>query len=161
MFQAMVAAQILSVALVASPVASGERQARVYVRVEGTSVYVFGDRITYQAYDLSECTTATATSRRNWSLLALIAGHAAAATDFENPLAPMANTIRLSFGNAPVSGAVAPTGLSGTGLPDTVAFVSFDIQAPAAKEVPAKEGAARNAVVVSAFPAHAPAIGPL
>jgi hypothetical protein len=96
--------------------------------------------------------------KRNWSLLALLVSHAAQATDFENPLAPRANTIRLSFGNAPGSPGATLSGLTGSGLPETVVFVSFDLQAPAAKDVPAKEGAGRSAVAVSAFPSHAPVI---
>lgn len=91
--------------------------------------------------------------KKNWSLFALLLRHPALATDFENPLAPLPNTVRLDFGNAPGS-----PGTAGGKLADTIVFVTFNLQSPAAKDVPPKPGAARNMVVISGFPVSAPAI---
>lgn len=86
--------------------------------------------------------------RKNWSLLRLLIQHAAAATDFDNPLAPTPNTVRLRFGNA----AAYPDAVAAGKKPaDTVVFASFTLQAPAAKE-----GAARSSIELSSFPVQAP-----
>ncbi len=86
--------------------------------------------------------------RKNWSLLALLIGHAAAATDFDNPLAPIPNTVRLHFGNAPAYPDALPAGKKPV---DTLVFASFTLQAPASKE-----GAARTSITLSSFPVQAP-----
>lgn len=86
--------------------------------------------------------------RKDWSLLALLIEHAAAATDFDNPLAPTPNTVRLRFGNAAAYPGALPAGKKPV---NTVVFASFTLQAPAAKE-----GAARSSIALSSFPVQAP-----
>jgi type VI secretion system protein ImpL len=87
--------------------------------------------------------------RQNWALFALLLSHPAGATDFDNPNAPVPNTVRLTFGNAPGSSTAG-----GSGPPDTVVFTSFIVQAPAAKDAPP----AKNTLAIVALPANAPAI---
>jgi type VI secretion system protein ImpL len=95
--------------------------------------------------------TVTFSFTQNWSLLALLIRHAAASTDFDNPLAPPPNTVRLTFGNAPGS-----PGTTGQKPSATLVFVTFNLQAPAAKDAPPKEGAPKNTIVLSGFPVSAP-----
>jgi type VI secretion system protein ImpL len=84
--------------------------------------------------------------KTGWSLFALLVQRAAAPVDFDNPLAPIPNTVKLTFANAPGASAV------GASKPaDTTVYVSITLQSPAAKE-----GAAKNGVTISPFPVSAP-----
>jgi hypothetical protein len=86
--------------------------------------------------------TVTFDFRQNWALLALLLSHPASATDFDNPLAPSPNTVRLSFANAP-----GPP-------PGTVVFTTFSLQAPAAKDAPP----AKSTLAIVPLPSSAPSL---